>query len=297
MKICLAMICKNESALIRAALQSVKPFITSWSVLDTGSTDGTQDIIREEMAGIPGTLTEEAWAGWDKSRTRSIELAKESGCDFVLILDADETISGMLDPESLYSSEAYWATVQFGGITYTRPNLISVKHRWMYVGCTHEYLTSPDMPKQVMTQLVITTNPLRATKTPAACAEDARLLEEGLLAEPGNSRYRFYLANSYKDCGQKEKAIENYRIRVAMGGWPEEVFISLLRIAQLSEGLTTFNNVVDAYKAAQDFRPQRAGETMRNLARFCLWWANGTCFPSGERLFIDPSCYLPEVKS
>lgn len=294
MKICLAMVCKNESQYIRAALQSAKPFVTNWSVFDTGSTDGTQDIVREEMVGIPGVLTEGVWEGWDKSRTKSIELARQSGCEWVLILDADETITGQIP--QIQAHQVGRATVKFGSTAYTRPNLLNVKHNWHYVGVTHEYLTAPECPEMVMLPLTITTNPERATKTPEKCAEDARLLEQGLIAEPNNTRYRFYLANSYKDCGEKEKAIENYKKRVTMGGWVEEVYISLLRIAQLSEGLKTFPEVCDAYKVANEFRPQRAGETLRNLARYCLWWANGTAYPEGEHLFIDESCYLPRKK-
>ena len=288
------MICKNEAAFIRAALQSAKPFITHWSVLDTGSTDGTQDIIREEMSGIPGVLTEGSWEGWDKSRTKSIELSKQSGCDFILLLDADETVSGSLCP--ITTDQVGWATVKYGSTMYKRPNMLSAKHSWHYVGVTHEYLTAPEKPEQVQMPLVIITNPERCNKTPEKCAEDARILEQGLLDEPNNTRYMFYLANSYKDSLQKEKAIEAYKRCFAAGGWEEERYISLLRIAQLSEGLKTFPEVCDAYKKANEFRPQRAGETLRNLARYCLWWANGTALPEGERLFIDESCYLPRVK-
>ena len=72
--ICLAMICKNESEVIRRALSSCRPYINTWVVLDTGSTDGTQDIIREEMAGLPGQIIEEPWVNWETSRTRAIQL-------------------------------------------------------------------------------------------------------------------------------------------------------------------------------------------------------------------------------
>ena len=292
--VCLALLCKNEEKYIRAALQSAKPFITHWSILDTGSTDGTQDAVRETMVGIPGTLTESNWKGWDKSRTESIDLAKKSGCDFILLLDADETLEGSITPVGF--DQVGDVTVHFGDIRYTRPNLLSTKHGWHYVGVTHEYLTAPENPQRVLLPLIVKTAAERAGKTPERCAEDARLLERGLLEEPGNSRYQFYLAQSYKDSLQKEKAIEAYAKRATMGGWDEEVYISLLRVAQLSEGIKTFPEVCDAYKAAQAFRPQRAGETLRNLARYCLWWANGTAYPEGERLFINESSYLPRVK-
>ena len=50
MRICLNMIVKDESQVIERCLRSVKPFIHAWAISDTGSTDGTQDIIRRVMA-------------------------------------------------------------------------------------------------------------------------------------------------------------------------------------------------------------------------------------------------------
>ncbi|MGW8788902.1 glycosyltransferase, partial [Heyndrickxia sporothermodurans] len=42
--ICLSMIVKNEASVIRRCLDSVRPLIDTWVIIDTGSTDGTQDI-------------------------------------------------------------------------------------------------------------------------------------------------------------------------------------------------------------------------------------------------------------
>ncbi len=37
------------------------------------------------------------------------------------------------------------------------------------------------------------------------------MLEQALLDEPENDRYRFYLAQSYRDAGELELAIKHYR--------------------------------------------------------------------------------------
>ena len=52
--ICLCMIVKNEATVIRRCLDSVRPIIDHWIVVDTGSTDGTQDIVRAHFRDLPG---------------------------------------------------------------------------------------------------------------------------------------------------------------------------------------------------------------------------------------------------
>ena len=50
------MIVKNEAHVIERCLASVKSIVASWVIVDTGSTDGTQEFVRSVMAGIPGEL-------------------------------------------------------------------------------------------------------------------------------------------------------------------------------------------------------------------------------------------------
>ncbi|MBV8399509.1 MAG: hypothetical protein JOZ17_12325, partial [Acetobacteraceae bacterium] len=51
------------------------------------------------------------------------------------------------------------------------------------------------------------------------------------------SRYTFYLAQSYRDCGEKEKALENYLKRADLGYWDQEIYISLLEAGNLMVAL------------------------------------------------------------
>lgn len=299
MSICLAMVCKNEAKYIREALKSVKPFVTHWSIMDTGSTDGTQDIVAEELTGIPGQLHQREWKDYGTSRTECLELAQQSGADHIFILDADEIVSGKM-PE-LTEDRVQWATIQFGpSLRYKRPNILPAKAVWKYFGVTHEYLSIPAGLTSVDCDIVITTAPERATKSGERCLEDARLLEKALKTEPENSRYVFYLAQSYKDAGESFKALEMYQARAAMGGWVEEIWYSLFMAARLMAALNYAEiDVTEAYVRAYEANPERA-ESLGELAhylqvrqkralayRFSVM-AKDTG-PTDQKLFVDSS--------
>ena len=72
----LSMIVKNESHVILRLLNSVAPIIDYWVIADTGSTDGTQEIIQKffDEKGIPGQLIHSDWIdNFSYARNKSLK--------------------------------------------------------------------------------------------------------------------------------------------------------------------------------------------------------------------------------
>ena len=112
---------------------------------------------------------------------------------------------------------------------YHRTALVRSALPWRYVGVLHEYITCEQAQTQELLpglRIVRLHDGARA-RDPQIYRKDALLLEQALLKEPDNARYVFYLAQSYRDADDLELALRHYRRRVAMGGWPEEVFSAL----------------------------------------------------------------------
>ena len=89
----LVMIVKNSGEVLRKCLQTVKPYISRWTILDTGSVDHTPDIIKEEMNGVPGNLFHEPFVDFSTSRNRSLDLASGM-CTYMIVLDDSYEIHG-----------------------------------------------------------------------------------------------------------------------------------------------------------------------------------------------------------
>src|SRR5580692_7710276 len=89
--VCLNMIVKNESKVICRCLESVKPLIDYWVIVDTGSKDGTQEIIKKFMKDIPGELHECPWVNFAHNRNEALSLAKKKA-DYLLFIDADDKL-------------------------------------------------------------------------------------------------------------------------------------------------------------------------------------------------------------
>src|SRR5258708_39069818 len=88
-RICLNMIVKNEAPVIQRCLASVMPLIDTWVIVDTGSMDGTQQLIRETLAHLPGELHERPWVDFAHNRSEALELARGFG-EYIFVIDADE---------------------------------------------------------------------------------------------------------------------------------------------------------------------------------------------------------------
>lgn len=74
----LVMIVKNENATIATTLDSVKHDIDYWTIVDTGSTDGTQDTVEATMGGIPGQLLSEPFLDFSTTRNFALRVCPRS---------------------------------------------------------------------------------------------------------------------------------------------------------------------------------------------------------------------------
>src|SRR6266576_400315 len=88
----LCMIVKNEAHVIKRCFDSVLPLLDYILIVDTGSTDGTQEIIRNYLREkkIQGKVIEEPWRDFAYNRTFALEqLKKRKEIDYSLMIDAD----------------------------------------------------------------------------------------------------------------------------------------------------------------------------------------------------------------
>lgn len=270
--IVLNMIVKDEAHVICRCLNSVKSIIDYWVIVDTGSTDNTQNIIKDYMKsqGIPGELQEKPWINFAHNRNEALAFAKGKG-DYVLIIDADEVLSFtndfVLPP---LNKDFYYIETQFGGMRYARNQLIKNSLDWKWVGVVHEVLVSPQaLNSGSLTNVanVVSTDGARS-KDPLKYHKDAKLLQAAVDENPSDTRNVFYLAQSYRDAGELETSILNYQKRVDLGGWDQEVYWSLYQIASLQEDLKKpYETVVKSYLKAYQSRPSRV-EPLYRLGRY-----------------------------
>ena len=119
------MIVRNEAHIVTEALASAAPHIDRWVIVDTGSTDGTQNVISDWFAahGIPGELHERPWVSFAHNRSEALELCAGEA-DYAWVLDADDRVAGDLDLGQL-SADGY--ALRYGpDFTYWRNQIFSM---------------------------------------------------------------------------------------------------------------------------------------------------------------------------
>jgi tetratricopeptide (TPR) repeat protein len=250
------MIVKNESAVVARCLESVRPHIDYWIVCDTGSTDNTRELVRETLRDVRGELHERPWVDFARNRTEAIALAKGKA-DYALVVDADMIVNVHRAFKDDLTADSYLIRYE-GDLDYQQAMLLSQRHDWTYVGVTHEYVHSPTARAQDALDALTLTHYCDGVSRTDKLPRDIALLEEGLRQEPDNARYMFYLAQSYREAGRLEEALEWYRRRASAGGWREEIGYSLYQIGRVQQMLGYgWGQVLESLLAAHEFNPAR----------------------------------------
>jgi tetratricopeptide (TPR) repeat protein len=303
----LVMVVKNEAHGIEA-INSVRDHIDYWTILDTGSTDGTQDLIRKTLNGVPGCLYEEPFVDFSTTYNRVFALHNKA-TEFALHLLGDEVVTGAKNLRDFCvqqpTGEAFLVTVQ-GKTSYKLARLSkTAADGWCYAGRTHEvFLKAGVLPTKTVDgcRIIRGAAPDEAARKRHRWELDRGILEEDLRRNPNDARSTFYLAQTYECLGDHTRAEQLYRKRIELSGFLEEVYESKFRLARCLEALGhPWAAVQQAYLDAYAFDPRHA-EPLYQIARH--WYrqenhALSYLFASlaasltepNVRLFIDPAVY------
>ena len=220
--ICLNMIVKNEKHIIKETLDNLTKYInfSYWVISDTGSTDGTQEFIKEYFMekNIPGELFQDKWQDFAYNRNRAIEHAFNKS-DYLFFFDADDLIHGDFKLPNTLNKDAY--QFKFGeNFSYDRICLINNREKiGKYVGVLHELfnISKPycSIEKIEGNYFFESRHLGDRSKNPEKYKKDGETLELAFNNENIDLglkyRYAYYCGQSYQDAGIPEKSIEWYK--------------------------------------------------------------------------------------
>lgn len=267
-KLCWNAIVRNEAARIERCMASVAAHISSYVVVDTGSTDGTPELIKRFMdeRSIPGEIHHVSFQNFEQARNAALAAARGSALkwDYLLLCDADmELVASDPTWATALSALSYDMTQTAGGVRYSNRRLVRRDAQGWYVGVTHEYLDIGGEGHITGAHFV---DHADGSNRKDKFERDIRLLQAGLEKEPNNSRYWYYLAQSYKDAGKHADAANAYKRCADMGGWDEQVWSAQYNYAHALNNMGDEGGFLREMMKAYQLRPSRA-ETIYDLAK------------------------------
>jgi glycosyltransferase involved in cell wall biosynthesis len=260
-KLILNTIVKNESHCILKMLESAAKISDAIVIADTGSTDGTQDIIRKfgEEREIPTYVFERPFDDFEKSRNFGMQKARDvvqelgwnpNDC-WTWWCDADETIIvNDKFTKNQFVNDLYMINTYIGQMKYTRNTFARVSKPFRFYGPVHEFIICEEknitsgLAENVHVDVKMIGNSWQGN-IPAKYKSHAFVLEKYIDENRQDPRWIFYTAQSYHDSASvpdnKEeneerlrRSIKYYRERVSRNdGYAEEIYYSQFRIGTI----------------------------------------------------------------
>ncbi len=282
MTVTLVSIVKDEEAALPRLLESVKDLIDNYCIVDTGSTDGTVEIL-EDYGIAPHRRP---WVSFGHNLTEALALAKG---DWLLRLDADMTIESHPNLKSWLDSDAtadaYNVQLTEVNTSWRLPLLVRGGLEWRYVGATHEYLDTTGRSVRDLVGLNVT-HWADGTNRKDKFQRDIDLLVEGV--EKNDPRSIFYTAESLRCLGRLEEASEMFDRRATMTGtWEEEAWYAEYRSGVCMLEIDPEDGIQRLLRA-HSRRPSRS-EPLFAIENWCS--RNRTRVLPQDSLFVEQSAY------
>ena len=219
----LTMIVKNAGEKFEEVLTRNLPVIDKWTILDTGSTDNTVEIIKKVLVGKKkGELFQEPFIDFGASRNRCLELAGDS-CKYKLMLDDTYVIEGELRDflevtRGDQYADSFSLYITSDDVQYCSNRVTKTTSNLRYVYKIHEVI---QMENNVNVCVPIEKSKIfdiRADymekRTMDRKEYDLKMLFEMVDENPDDPRHLYYIGQTYNLLKKYELAFEYFMKRV-----------------------------------------------------------------------------------
>jgi glycosyltransferase involved in cell wall biosynthesis len=242
MKLCLTAIVKNSGSILRDCIRSWKPFVSSYCIADTGSTDDTYSIIEEEFSGVDGYLFRDPFVGFSVNRNKVLQEAEDHFPDttyYIMIDDSFILQNGEeLTPFLIKNPSSYYAfLIKNEESTYISGRVTVKGMRYKYR--IHEIIDTSLIPTLIPNSCFIheqrPTDHVKRTKERTQFDIDQLRLD--MKDDPENSRTVFYLARTIFQCSHDDdEAKLLFQKRIIMKDQNTyEIYTSMIYLALIEE--------------------------------------------------------------
>lgn len=252
--ISLCMIVRNEEAVLRKCLASVKDVCDEIVIVDTGSTDKTKEIASK----FTDKVFDFEWID-DFSAARNFSFDQATS-DYIFWLDADDILlekdkdnfkilkkelTESVDVVSMIYNVAF---DEYGNPTfsYRRNRLVKRKNNFQWIGAVHEYLKVHG--QFIHSDIAITHEKSENSNERMINDRNLKIYEKRIKkGEEFSPRDLFYYANELKDHQYYQKALQYYQYFLATKkGWVEDEIRACINMAACYRTLDDLENEIDA---------------------------------------------------
>jgi predicted O-methyltransferase YrrM len=241
----LCIMVKNGGPQFEEMLSENLNLIDSWTILDTGSTDNTIEIINNVLVGNKnGNLYQEPFINFKDSRNRLLELAGTK-CKFNLMLDDTYIIKGDLhgflnEIRSDQYSNSFTLFIHSDDTKYGSNRIIKSNSGLKYIHKIHEVIAPENNINIVIPEdkvyIIDKRYDYMEKRTIDRKQLDFKLLFEEIDEDPNDPRNYYYLAQAYNQIEDYEKAFFYFmkRYEFINSGFIQERFDAVFEAGRIA---------------------------------------------------------------
>ena len=238
--VCLAMIVKDAGPNFENILTQNLDHFDEWCILDTGSTDGTQELINRVLKDKKGKLYTQPFTNFRDSRNHCLDLAG-TRCKFVIMLDDTYILKGNLrkflnEVRGDTFADSFSLMIQSEDNEYYSNRIIKSKTKLRYIHTIHEVITNENNINVTIPSnqawIFDHRSDYMEKRTMNRKQLDLELLFKELESSPDDPRTLYYIAQTYGCIGDEVAKAVYFEKRIVLEGYIQERIDALFELAR-----------------------------------------------------------------